>query len=216
MLLALDTATHNASVALYDHRQVWAERTWYSERNHTVELMPAIAEMFAQQRLAPAMLKGVAVAIGPGSFTGMRVGLSVAKGFALALSIPIVGVPTLDVVAQPFADQRLPVCAVVHAGRGRFCIATYGRKRGQWVRTSEFRLVAPAGLVSLISPPMLFCGELDDEMRAVIRNAWGDGAQIASPARSVRRAAVLAEIAWQRIMAGQSDDLASLSPIYLH
>jgi len=140
----------------------------------------------------------------------------VAKGFACALNIPIVGVPTLDVVAQPFADQRLPVCAVVHAGRGRFCIATYGRKRGRWVRTSEFRLVAPAGLVGLISPPMLFCGELDDEMRTVIQQTWGERALIASPARAVRRAAVLAEMAWQRMVAGQSDDLAPLSPIYLH
>ena len=93
MLLAIDTATRNASVALYDDAHVWAEHTWVSDRNHTIELMPMIAQMFAQQRIAPADLKGLAATIGPGSFTGMRIGLSVAKGFSLSLGIPLVGIP---------------------------------------------------------------------------------------------------------------------------
>ena len=216
MLLAIDTATWHASVALYGGTTVLAERTWFSDRNHTVELMPAIVQMMAGQHLAPAALRGLAVAIGPGSFTGMRVGLSVAKGMALALGIPIVGIPTLDVAAEPFSDQRLPVCAVVHAGRGRFCRALYGRQRGKWARRSEFELVAPDGLPAGISGATLFCGELDDEAREAIAAALGDDGVIAPPARALRRAAILAEMAWERVVAGDGDDLASLSPIYLH
>jgi tRNA threonylcarbamoyladenosine biosynthesis protein TsaB len=216
VLLAIDTATQNASVALYDAQQVWAERTWFSERNHTVEVMPAIAEMLAGLSLAPAALKGVAVAVGPGSFTGMRVGLSAAKGFGLALNIPVIGIPTLDVVAQPFADGRLPVCAVVHAGRGRFCAAMYGRQRGKWARLSDFRLASPAELPAGIAERTLFCGELDDEARQAVQSALGDKALFASPAQSVRRAAVLAELAWERAVAGRGDDLALLAPIYIH
>ena len=216
VLLAIDTATQNASVALYDDRQVWAERAWFSERNHTIELLPAIAAMLAGQRLVPTDLKGVAVAIGPGSFTGMRIGVSVAKGLGLSLGIPVVGIPTLDVVAWPYANQRLPVCAVVHAGRGRFCVATYQRGRGKWSRQGEFRLVAPACLPAGVTGQTIFCGELDGEARQAIAAALGDQAIIASPAQSVRRAAVLAELAWERITAGQGDDLAALAPIYLH
>jgi tRNA threonylcarbamoyladenosine biosynthesis protein TsaB len=216
LLLAIDTATSNASIALYDERQVWAEYTWYSERNHTVELMPAISRMFAQQRLAPADVRGVAVAIGPGSFTGMRIGLSVAKGFGLSLGIPVVGYPTLDIIAQPLADHRLPVCAVVRAGRGRFCIALYRRQRGVWSREGEFQILTPTELPVGFSSPVVFCGELDAEVRQAISAALGARAIIASPAHSVRRAAILAEMAWERVAAGQGDDLASLSPIYLH
>ena len=216
MLLAIDTATQVASVALYDDSRVWAERTWFTERNHTVELMPAITQMFAQQRISPADLIGVAVTIGPGSFTGMRIGLSVAKGIALSLSIPAVGIPTLDVVAEPFSDQRLPVRAVVHAGRGRFCAATYKRQRGKWTQQDEYQLLKPDMLPTGVTVKTIFCGELDREACDAISDALGEGAIIAPPARSLRRAAMLAEMAWKRVVAGKGDDLASMSPIYLH
>lgn len=216
MLLAIDTATRNASIALYDAHQVWAERTWFSDYNHTVELMPNIVDMFRLLRLEPARLRGVAVAIGPGSFTGMRIGLSVAKGLCLALGIPIKGIPTLDVVAQPFAGSDLPVCAVVHAGRGRFCAAVYRSVDGQWSRQGEFQLVTPDRLPALAEGRTIFCGELDEEARQAVQSALGKRAVIATPAQSVRRAAVLAEMAWPALVSGQGDDLASLSPIYLH
>jgi tRNA threonylcarbamoyladenosine biosynthesis protein TsaB len=216
VILAIDTATQNASVALYDSRQVWAERVWNSDRNHTIELMPAVAAMLSGLRLTPRELRGVAVAMGPGSFTGMRIGLSVAKGLAISLGIPVVGVPTLDIMGQPFSDQRVPVCAIVHAGRGRFCAATYKRVRGVWSRQGEFRLVTPAALPDGIGDPTIFCGELDDEAREALRTALGEKAIFVSPARNVRRAAFLAELAWDRLAAGAGDDVAALSPIYLN
>jgi len=216
LLLALDSATQHASVALCDAWQVWAERAWFSDRNHTIELMPAIADMLAGLRLTPAALCGVAVAIGPGSFTGMRIALSVAKGLGLALGIPVVGVPTLDVAAQPFAGQRLPVCAVVQAGRGRFCTAVYQRQRGKWARQGDFRLVTVDRLAEGLAGATLFCGELDAEARQAIQTALGEHAVFATPAQSVRRAALLAELAWERVQAGQGDDLTLLAPIYLH
>ncbi len=216
MLLALDTATQNASIALYDARQVWGERTWHSDRNHTVELMPAVAEMLAGLSLTPRALRGVAVAIGPGSFTGMRIALSAAKGLGQALRVPVVGVPTLDVAAQPFAAGRRPVCAVVRAGRGRFCAGLYARRRGKWGRQGEFRLATPAGLAEGITEETIFCGELDEEAQDAIVAALGERAFFASPAYAVRRAALLAEMAWERILAGAGDDLTTLAPIYLH
>lgn len=216
MLLAIDTATQFASIALYDEHAVWAERSWFSEHNHTVELMPAIADMFAQAARTPAHLRGVAVAIGPGSFTGMRIGLSVAKGLCLALDIPIKGVPTLDVLARRFEGSQLPLCAVVHAGRGRFCAGLYAQGEDGWGRQGPFHLLGPEGLPNLAQGRTIFCGELDDEARQALSAALGEKAVLASPAQAVRRAAVLAEIAWPAIAAGEGDDLAALSPIYLH
>ena len=216
MLLAIDTATANASLALYDDRQVWAERTWFAGRSHTTELLPAIDAMCTQVNVAPADLLGVAVAIGPGSFTGMRVGLAAAKGLALALRVPIVGIATLDAMAEPFRWQDRPVYAVVHAGRGRFAVARYGHAGGAWGREGEYRLVTPAGLPVRGGEPVIYAGELDDEARSALRETMGERAVIASPAHAVRRAAMLAEMAWPRIVRREGDDIASLAPIYLH
>lgn len=215
MLLALDTATQNASVALYDPRQVWAERCWFSDHNHTIELMPAVQAMLTQLQLSPADLKGVAVALGPGSFTGMRIGLSVAKGLALALRIPIVGVHTLDILAHPFSELRRPTCAFVRAGRGRYCAAIYSRTRRGWGREGDFHLVNPGELAELAPEGALFCGELDAELRAAIEDRWGPAPRVATPAQALRRASVLAELAWERVAAGQGDNLTTLSPVYL-
>src|SRR3990172_5808575 len=106
MLLAIDTATQAASLALYDEDCVRAEVTWQSTGRHTSELMPRIVWMIEQASSAMSDLTGLAVSIGPGSFTGLRVGLAVAKGLALANDLPIVGVPTLDVIAQAHAAHR--------------------------------------------------------------------------------------------------------------
>ena len=97
LLLAIDTATHFAGLALYDGDSVLAESCWLSRNNHSVELMPALVRMLEQQKLSANDLAVVAVAIGPGSFTGLRIGLSTAKGLAKATSIPILGIPTLDI-----------------------------------------------------------------------------------------------------------------------
>ena len=78
------------------------------------------------------------VSLGPGSFTGLRIGLSVAKGLALARQVPIVGIPTLDVVAQPHMTQPLPIWAILQAGRGRICAAQYARRKGRWRRRGDY------------------------------------------------------------------------------
>ena len=95
LLLAIDTATRFAGLALYDGETILGEVYWQSHNNHSVELMPALVRMLDQQGKRAADLSAVGVAIGPGSFTGLRIGLSVAKGLAQAQSIPVFGIPTL-------------------------------------------------------------------------------------------------------------------------
>lgn len=97
ILLAIDTATRFAGLALYDGDLILAESCWLSKNNHSVELMPALARMLEQQKLTADNLSAIAVAIGPGSFTGLRIGLSTAKGLAKAKNIPVLGIPTLDI-----------------------------------------------------------------------------------------------------------------------
>lgn len=215
MLLAIDTATRVAGLALYDANGLQAEQIWRTRDNHTVELMPYIVRACEQQGLAPADLRAIAVSSGPGSFTGMRVGLSVAKGLALALQIPLLGVPTLDVTAHAFASEKRSVCAVLPAGRSRWVTAFYRWDVDGWRRRSEYALVSERGLLESIQEPTLICGEFDHHLAEALRSSLPDLAMLASPALAPRRAGYLAELAWKRFEAGERDDPASLSPIYL-
>jgi tRNA threonylcarbamoyladenosine biosynthesis protein TsaB len=218
MLLAIDTATRMACLALYDEVQggVPGEEMWYSANNHTVELMPRLVRMMEHQNVSTDDLTGLAVSLGPGSFTGLRIGLGIAKGLALARHLPLVGVPTLEIVARPFQIQRQPIWAIVQAGRGRICAAQYRRRKGRWRRQGPLQLTTLEKLCDEANEPALFCGEIDAQAGDLIHQRLGTQATVATPAASLRRGAHLAELGWERLRRGDSDDVASLSPIYLH
>jgi len=217
MLLAIDTATHLAGLALYDpgKGRILGEETWRSVRNHTVELMPRLVRLMDQQGLASDDLSGLVVSLGPGSYTGLRIGMGVAKGLSLACKLPLVGIPTLDVVARPHMVQRLPIWAILQAGRDRICAAYYARRRGRWRRRGEYQLTTLTALCDRIEEPALFCGELLAHDADHIRQRLGLETIVASPAASLRRAGFLAELGWERLGRGDADNAATLSPIYL-
>ncbi len=216
MLLAIDTATRYASLALYDGERVLNEETWRTANYHTVELMPAIVRMLERQGVSVEALQAVGISLGPGSFTGLRIGMGTAKGLVLAREIPLLGVPTLKVVAYPhFSQRRGGICAVVEAGRSRLCFQIYRRRRGRWRPTDEPRLTTPEGLCGMVEATTLFCGEIDAALSALLQERLADKAILASPAASLRRAGYLAELAWVRFQQGEADDVDTLGPIYL-
>jgi len=217
MLLAIDTATRFASLALYDGTCVVAERSWRSDNNHSSETLLAIAAMVAEQGATPAELAAVAVAQGPGSFTGLRIGMSIAKGLCLALDIPIIAIPTLDVITYAVGDPGGPVLAVLEAGRGRLCVARYRFVGGLPVQDGETALVNAAEWAVNAAEPVLVTGEVSPELAERLLEADDAGyVAISSPAGSLRRAAYLAELAWDRLQQRDLDDLDTVSPIYLH
>ncbi len=218
MLLAVDTATNMASLALYDQikGRVLGEESWHSVGNHTVELMPRLIRLLAGQDIGPANLTGLVVSLGPGSFTGLRIGLGLVKGLALARGLPLVGIPTLEVVAYPHMVRGLKICAILQAGRGRLCVGQYARHRGRWRRQGEIQLTTLEKICEQIQGPTLFCGEIDADDADQIRQRLGQEAVVATPATSLRRAAYLAELGWERLSREDYDDASALSPIYLH
>jgi tRNA threonylcarbamoyladenosine biosynthesis protein TsaB len=218
MLLAVDTATRMAGLALYDETRgrVLGEESWYSVNNHTVELMPRLVRAVEQQGITPADLTGLAVSLGPGSFTGLRIGLGVVKGLATACQLPLVGIPTLDVVAHPHMAQSLPIWAILQAGRGRICAGRYERHKGRWHRQGDYQLTTLEKLCEQVTEPTLFCGEIERHQVDQIRQHLQVEGVFPTPAASLRRPAYLAEMAWERLSRGEFDDAATLSPIYLH
>ena len=109
MELAIDTSTDFAGIALSSEGDVITELTWHSPQNHTVELVPNIDKMLKQSNITPESLNAVFVAKGPGSFNGLRVAMSTAKGLAFSLNIPLIAISTLEVEAYPFAFTRFIV-----------------------------------------------------------------------------------------------------------
>lgn len=216
MILALDTSTDSVSLALYDGENVLAESTWRSEGMATAQLADMLQKTLQLLRRRPTDLRGIAVALGPGSFNGLRVGLALGKGLAYVLQRPIVGIPTPDVVAYPFSALVLPVCALLQAGRGRVIATWFQTRYGRWQRIGEFSNTTVEAVCQETERATVFCGEIDSAMAAQIQERLGQRALVASPALSARRAGYLAEMGWKRLQEEpQGDDLLSLQPIYL-
>ncbi len=214
MLLAVDTSTTQVGLALYDGAQVIGEYAWRSSQRHTVELAPAISELLTRSGLTMDDIRALGVALGPGSFTSLRVGLALVKGLALSKHIPLIGIPTLDILAAAQPASKLPLAVAIQAGRSRFAFGWYKNSKKGWQAKGQARVVKVEELLKEIENPSLLCGEFTaEEIQKMKENK---NVHLVSPAGSVRRPAVLAELAWARWQAGNVDDEASLAPIYLH
>lgn len=222
MLLALDTATLQAGLALYDGQVVRAEALWHGGRHHTEWLAPAVDDALRRIHATAADLTAVAVTRGPGSFTGLRVAMSLGKGIAAARGLPIVGISALDVTAAPHAGPNHPLFVLLPSGRGRHAYASYPAATGAALpsgsepRIGEIQAVAAAIASVESAAPIKVAGELTPAERMYLAEEFGERLLLLSPAQAVRRPAVLAELAWQRLAAGEPDELATLEPIYLH
>lgn len=214
-MLALDTSTSQAGIALYDGDLI-AELTWPTSRHGSRTLLSAVDLLLQLAGRAPTDLTAIAAALGPGSFSALRVGLSAAKGLSLGLSCPVIGISTLDTVAHPHRACGQTVWAVLEAGRGRLVAAAYAMVDGEWRAVTAARHGSVADIVASMSMtgPALVCGEVTPAAQATLANQ--PGLTLLPPATRRRRAGALAELAWARLQAGESDDPAQLAPLYLH
>ena len=230
MLLAVDTSTRYAGVALYsapepENGRMIASRSWYSSVNHTSELMPAVSQILESQKTTLADLTGIAVALGPGGFSALRVGLSVVKGLAVTAGKPVVGVGTLDIEASSYLNAGLPVCAMLDAGRNEVASALFDCE-GKRVR--EDSVGTPQDLIKEIAnvdfrepkdaaaerQKTLFCGEGVINWGEFIRDEMKSHALVIQSS-SASRLWFLCRLGWKHLSEGDDSDLATLQPLYL-
>ncbi len=224
ILLAIDTATATASVALYDltNQTLLAESTWQARRRHTQDLLLTVQALMAQFDLQPAQLGGLAVTTGPGSFTGVRIALSVVKGIGVGLPTPpqCVGLPTLTITAAPWLPlaqaTAVQIWATIQAGRGRYNWAIFDKTLyhphahdHQAGTASDFA----AALAAHADQAIWLVGETDPELLDAVSPLRH--VTVVDPISAMRRAGLLAHLAAQQIAVGQLDDLATLQPLYL-
>lgn len=214
-VLAIDTATGQAGIAVGDRARV-TELSWPAGRSHTTAALGQIHRLLQLHGIAVGDLAAVAVAVGPGSFTGLRVGLGLAKGLAMARDIPIVGVSTLDATALPLLGRPGSVVAVVPAGRRRMVWAPYaanGTDPRPQAAPRNTDVSALAAFLPSLPPPVLVAGEIPPSDEGYVVGVPG----VVLPPEVLRRrrpAAVLA-LALSRLDRGESDDLAALDAVYL-
>ena len=223
MLLAVDTATATAAVALYDldAQIVLAECTWQARRRHTQDLLTTTQTLMAQLGMSPAQITALAATTGPGSFTGVRIALSAVKGIGLGLPTPpqVVGLPTLTVTAAPWLDvaaaSHAAVWAYIQAGRGRYNWAVFDR--GYYLPGvgdhHAGTAVEFANALAAADRPIWLIGEAAADLSATV--ALLDHVTLVDAVSAQRRAGVLARLAAHRLAQGQTDDLAALQPLYL-
>jgi tRNA threonylcarbamoyl adenosine modification protein YeaZ len=214
MELAIDTSTEFASIALSNEGEMISELTWHSRQNHTVELMPNIIHLLDQAKLEAKSLGAIFVAKGPGSFNGLRVGVSTAKGLAFALDIPLVGISTLEVEAYPFAFTKMPICSIHTAGRGEIATAFYQQNDG-WHCLEPERITTAEPLCQQIREKTIFCGEIPPSVVLELQQKLEDKAIIPDTTTRLRHASYLAALGWCYLKEGMKDEPASLQPIYL-
>jgi tRNA threonylcarbamoyladenosine biosynthesis protein TsaB len=204
----VETSTLAGGVALLEGDRLVGEyrldvRVTYSER-----LMVAIDRVLVDGGWAAGDLEGLAVAVGPGSFTGLRIGLSAVKGLALALGVPIAPVPTLDAMAAslPFAD--LPVCPVLDARKGEVYASLYRWTGRDMHREWAYLAVSPDELARRLTGPTLLLGDGGSLVPSPL-------ARLAPPPCRLPSPAWVAYLGRQGLLAGQTVSAAELCPIYL-
>jgi len=215
MLLAIDTSTAQIGLALYDGAQVLGEFAWRGGPHHTQVLAPALSELLARVEIKIEAVTALGVALGPGSFTSLRVGMAFVKGLVLACHLPLVGIPTLDVVAASIPLSERKLAAIVTAGRGRLAVGWYRPAENVWQAVGPATAMTAEELENNIHKPTIICGELSAQDRQTLARKFRN-VILASPAQCMRRPGLLAELAWQKWQAGKTDTAASLAPIYLH
>ncbi|MEK6619533.1 MAG: tRNA (adenosine(37)-N6)-threonylcarbamoyltransferase complex dimerization subunit type 1 TsaB [Chloroflexota bacterium] len=213
-LLAIDTSTEWGSIAVFDGTAVLAEQTWRARR-HDDALFPSIERLLELVGLSLPSIDRVAVAIGPGSFTGVRIAIAAAQGIARGSGAATIGVPTLDVVAHPHSASRLRVCAVLPAGRRDRYAALYRARGGTLERRTPIFVGSVAELATRIAVDTLFAGEVDAETERELRERLGARAIFPPLATRARRAGSLAELGWARLASGERARPGALEPIYV-
>ncbi len=213
MILAVDTSTDVAGVALAEAETILAEISWRGRAAHSSLLLPAIERLLFTSGVTAAEIEQLAVAIGPGSFSGLRVGISAVKGLSMALDIPVAGIGTLDVMAWQVSPLSAAVLAVLPAGRGQVYAALYKGQGPEWHPAQPPQILSPDEAVSLADGALL-AGEAADEVAGAAEQR-GREPRIAPGAWNVRRPGFLAELGRLYFQSGQSDQRHQLEPLYL-
>jgi len=212
-VIGIETSASTGSVALVTDGQPAAERFFTKGLRHGKELVPSIDAIVREAGLTPADIDLFAVSQGPGSYTGIRVGVTCAKTLAWALGREVVGVPSLDVLAHNAPADAERVLAMLDAKRRRVYFAAFHRENGRLVRETDQTALPAARALAEVKPGDFIVG---DALRLLGDELAARGAVLAAEELWLPRASVVAMLGAGKRRAAGPDDPFKLVPIYLH
>jgi tRNA threonylcarbamoyladenosine biosynthesis protein TsaB len=215
-ILAIDTSTRVGSIAVVEGPLLKAQNILNIRATHNQRLLPGIDRILTDGGWSLDDLDGFAVSLGPGSFTGLRIGLSIVKGLAWATGKPLAGVPSLDALAANVSLVPHKICPILDARKGEIYTAFYRQgDEGIPQKLSSYMAIKPEALVALISETTVLLGDGLLSYGDYLKSELGNRLVLAPPHLSVIHASSVAWLGWHRLRSGQSEDLSSCTPLYV-
>ena len=214
-VLAIETSTLAGGAALLDGDQLVGEYIVNARTTHSERLLSAADRLLQDAGWTLGVLEGLAVAVGPGSFTGLRIGVSSVKGLAFSLKIPVAAVSTLEALAWALPFARDPVCPMLDARKGEVYVALFHWDGESLIRDWEDQALDPEELCRRLSGPVTFVGDGIAKYGSLFKELLGPLATFAPPARRLPSAACVGQLGHARLLAGEVVDPVALAPRYL-
>ncbi len=208
-ILGIDTSTNIGSIAIIEGDQLIAEYSYRCPlnypRGHNTRLLPAIEWLCKENNFDGKTLDGIACAIGPGSFSGLRIGLATAEGLAYAWGIPLIGIPTLDGMVNTIYDRNRLICPLLTTPRGIIYTALYREitEEGYPNRVTDYISITIEGLLGMINEPVIFLGEILEIHKTLIIKTLGDKALFSPIGLNYPRAINISRVGLSRLEKGE-------------
>lgn len=215
IVLGIETATMMGSVALVGEKGVVAQYSLNIEVGHSERVMVAIDRVLADAGVGLKELDGIAISIGPGSFTGLRIGLSTAKGLSLATGKPLAPVRTLEALAWNLPFARSLICPILDARKKEVYTAIFKSIDGELKRLTEDMVRPIKRLLTIVKEPAIFLGDAVEIYRSVISEELGGMVHFAPRSLRLPSAAVVAELGMKTLQEGKGEDPYALVPLYI-
>lgn len=215
LILAIETATIVSGVALADEGKLLAEVTAAAKMTHSETLQPHVKQVMEMTRVKREDIGALAVSLGPGSFTGLRIGLAAAKGMAYAWNVPIVGVSTLEAMAMNFPVPGIVIAPLIDAQKGNAYMACYEYEDGS---VKEIQAVEVLPLDEVITrckemgKQVIICGDM---VKKLAGKELPQNVTVAPFTHVLPRAATIAALAQNRLAKGETDNVMDLEPFYI-
>lgn len=215
-ILAIDASGLSGSVAYISDYKLVGEYYICHKLTHSQTIMPMLEHLKGLIGFEMNEIDAVAVTSGPGSFTGIRIGVATAKAMALAMGVPIIGIPTLDVMAHNISFAEQIICPIMDARRNQVYTAIYKWNNGTLEREGDHLAVEIDELLAKLGGRQtIFLGDGVDVLKGKITDVMGDAAQFAPSFLHMQRASVLAQLACEAFEKGEMIDADEFIPIYL-
>lgn len=215
LVLAIDTSTNTAACALLDDEEIKAEYFVNVGKNHSATLLPSIEHMLSVAGCKMADIDLYACTMGPGSFTGLRIGAATVKGFALASGKPVVGVSTLDALACNMSAANMTICPMLDARKSQVYTALYKISGERYDKASEEKATEIEPFVRGIQDDCIFLGDGATVYRPAIEKILKDRAFFASPLQHSIRAAAVGLLGLTKFRRSETLDKYAFAPRYL-